>query len=101
MSITTRIVVLLGALFILAGCGGDCEFDNTDFWRPNDHGDYNCLGDCSTGSCQLEALVNGSWVALGKSREDRDVVDEMAGQPIPTGNDPPTAAPTWVRCRCY
>ena len=99
MSIITRIV-LISALLALIGCDKPCTLDNSDLWRPGDHGDYNCLGDCATGSCQLEVLVNGSWVALGKSREDRDIVDEMAGQPIPSGNVPPTTLPVWVRCNC-
>ncbi len=99
MSRIVRVTPLLFALLFLSGCD-ECEFDNSDFWRANDHGDYNCIGDCDTGSCQLEVLVDGNWVQLGKKREDRDVVDEMAGQPIPT-DAPRSTPPTWVRCDCY
>jgi hypothetical protein len=98
-----RELSLVVLMLAVAGCPAQtCTLDNTDFWRPNDHGTYNCPKDsCDAGACQLEVLVDGTWTRLGKARESRDVVDKMAGQPIPTGNEPPKTPPTWVRCGCY
>ncbi len=100
-SFTLKSILVFAMVGLMCGmCDEPCKLDNSDFWRPNDHGDYNCIGDCSSGDCHLEVLVNGTWTLLNKKREDRDVVDEMAGQPIPTGPDAPTVIPTWVRCDC-
>ena len=79
----------------------NCSLDNSDDWTIENQGDYNCLDACETGDCQLEVLVNDDWVKLNKSREKRDIVDEMAGKDAPQGNDPSQIFPSWVRCNCY
>ena len=104
MVTATRAIWFSRALMGMVGCLAlsgckPCKLDNSDMWRPGDHGDYNCLGDCKSGSCKLQVQVNGTWTNLGVKRKSRDEVDEMAGKPIP--EQPPTTAPTWVRCSCY
>ncbi len=77
-----------------------CGLDNTDVWLPANHGWYNCSTACETGNCLLEVLVNNEWQQLNRAKEERDVVDQMAGQSLPAGATSPPAFPTWVRCGC-
>ena len=77
-----------------------CGLDNTDIWLPDNHGWYNCSTACETGNCNLEVLVDNVWQPLNRAKEERDVVDQMVGQPLPADATSPPAFPTWVRCNC-